>query len=458
VARPAWDVKQARETAGYRQVALGRVLGLADYTFDRIERSLITAGSTATADAIIAALPTLPARAQFELRSLLRRKQAHWIGLRLPGNGNGCPDTPTTPYLEVTGPLELRAEAALNTWGDGSTFQAFISKRNTALDAYQLRVNPDGTLGLLWWSGGVTRSVSSTLPLGFAPGSLHVVSGCVVPSTGAYLLRTSEDGGNHWTTVGSGITTPGAIDATAAPLRCGAGIGGNQAMTGILRWAEVRAGQDGGRLARFDGAQVTVTSPVLPATTPVLPINLFSANESSVESSLPALFLGESATGVSTWDNTAAYDGTSSVLLTAATPAGGRASFDVHPAGPPSGYFTVIAGQTYTFVCHCKGLALVKPFNGKINFSSNTTFLTSVAGVNPNNSLSVWTTHVVSAVAPPGATRAAPGCDIRNTITGDQANFDGFAFFDGAEAEWRPVGDIWTLTAGAGWSWVEAAA
>lgn len=467
MARPAWDVKQARETAGYHQIALDRFLGLPDRTFDRIERSLITSGSTATADAIIAALPTLPTRAQFELRSLLRRKQSHWLAWHSLGSGNYV-STPDAPLIGLTGDLDVRWRVNPDSWIPGA-IRTICGKYDTnAQRSWRVFIGTNGKIQYAWSVDGVTpiTAVPSSAT-GYTDGRrrygrcTHDVDNGAAGTTVQFY--DSLDGVT-WTptfTVTGGLGGPTTRNIGTAPLTLGAFLASGsplEPLIGNLDFFELRNGINGPVVARFDAQNVAVSAPKLPTTTAVEPINLFSANEASVESSLPALFAGESATGVSSWDNTTAYDGTSSVLLTAATPSGGRASFDVHPAGPPSGYFAVTPGQAYTFISHVKGLVATKTSSGKINWSNAAgQFLTSTGGTQQTNSLAAWTTLVTQATAPAGAVRGGPGCDLRGTVNGDAANFDGFAFFVGTESDWRPPGDVWTMN-GAGWSWIEVAA
>jgi len=77
--------------------------------------------------AIIAALPTLPARAQFELRSLLRRMQSANVALRFPGGTGIYLSTPDAALLDLTGDFEMRMRLSLPSWTPAGE-QALISK------------------------------------------------------------------------------------------------------------------------------------------------------------------------------------------------------------------------------------------------------------------------------------------------------------------------------------------
>lgn len=465
MARPAWDVKQARETAGLRQTALSLSLGQDKRYIDRVERSLLAMSSTSAADALITALPGMSNRAQFDLRSLKRRKQSHRLGLRFDGNNLSSISTPNTALLSsisATQDLDVRWRFAPDAYANAQT-QGIFGKRNADLSLASWRVaigtTPTSKMDLTWWSGATPLNSSFNLPAGYVDRAMVF---------GRFTLDVDDGAGHSVTTfytsingvdwVSAGVDTKNgttSIDATAASLIIGGGstIG----LAGVVEFVEVRAGIGGAVVARFDGTNGSPTGPLVPATANVEPINLLTLNEYGVESSLPALFTGESATGTTTWDATTGYEGTHSVLLTAATPNAGRASFDVHPAGPPAGYFTVVPAQPYTFVGHVKGLVATKACNVKINWSNAAgQFVTSNSGAQITNSLAAWTTLVVNANAPTGAVRAAPGCDMRGSVNGDASNWDGFAFYSGTELEARAPGDVWTM-AGSGWSWVEAA-
>lgn len=71
--RPGWDVKQAREAAGLKPVALSRQLGLPDKTISRLERCIKPMPSVPAATALIAALTIPSTQAKDDLLALRRR-------------------------------------------------------------------------------------------------------------------------------------------------------------------------------------------------------------------------------------------------------------------------------------------------------------------------------------------------------------------------------------------------
>lgn len=266
MARPAWDVKQAREAAGLKQVALARSLGLADKTIERIERSLLAPASTAAADALITALPALPARARFLLRSRIRYADEPGTGLLLPGTAGNYASTPDTAANSIAGDIDLRVKLRSTSWSGLDRFFIYHRSANAGYGFRQHTASPR-KIEFMWGDGTAIVFTTSAVAVPFADIDRGWVRATLAVANRVVSFYTSLNGA-AWTPLGA-PSTPGAVTAIADPTGtlCIGGQPGGEMFDGAIYYAEIRNGIDGPVVAKFDpSASVAATGPRVPAT------------------------------------------------------------------------------------------------------------------------------------------------------------------------------------------------
>jgi hypothetical protein len=170
--------------------------------------------------------------------------------LRLPGSGTVS--TPSSGALAITGDIDIRVKASLDSWsvsgGDG--YADLIAKQDSGTNAYGLYVR---TSGYLAFDSSVMSTAASTTPTGFANGSTHWVRVTRVASTGVVTFYTSSDG-VIWTQLGSSVAgLSGALTTNSAPIDVGTyNSGAGEFLTGNVYYAEVRSGINGTVVASPD--------------------------------------------------------------------------------------------------------------------------------------------------------------------------------------------------------------
>jgi hypothetical protein len=172
--------------------------------------------------------------------------------LRVPGSGTGS--TPNSGALAITGDIDIRVKASLDSWAGGS-YQPLIEKHSSYF-AYDLAVNGSGNLFALFGtgSGSTSQYALSTTSVSFGAGATGWVRVTRVASTGAVTFYTSTDGVT-WTQLGTTVsTTAGALPATTDSLYVGGGATGyyGTVMAGNIYYAEVRSGINGTVVASPD--------------------------------------------------------------------------------------------------------------------------------------------------------------------------------------------------------------
>ena len=169
-------------------------------------------------------------------------------GLWLPGVSGAYASTPDHSSLQITGPLDLRADVDLPEWSNGA-IQVLIGRYNFAANdrSYGLSVNASGQLRLNRSPNGTTVvGTNSTAAVPIASGRL-VVRATYDSATGAVRFYTSSSMSGPWAQLGSTVsTTPGTIHAGSSPLEVGAwGLGTADFAVGAVRAVQVRDGVDG---------------------------------------------------------------------------------------------------------------------------------------------------------------------------------------------------------------------
>jgi hypothetical protein len=167
--------------------------------------------------------------------------------------------TPSTAALQITGDIDLRAEAALDNWA--SSVQTLVAKYGTTGNqrSYWLRVAASGVLELVFSSDGTNPIFAvSTVATGFAAGTRRWVRATLDVDDGAgnrvVQFFTSTDGVT-WTQLGTTVTTAGttSIFAGTSSLSVGATVESeSNRLTGNVYAAEVRNGINGTVVASFN--------------------------------------------------------------------------------------------------------------------------------------------------------------------------------------------------------------
>lgn len=364
-------------------------------------------------------------------------------------NGNYI-TTPDNNALDITAALDIRAKLSLDNWADGINFQGIVSKRSTGQDAYQLRINTDGTLGLLVFNAGSNVSANSTVVTGLAPGAVKWVRGTYLSDNGAgshvaaYYL---SDDGVVWTPLGSVITTGTVktIDATTAPLNLTTGdLGTVQLMKGKLYYAEVRNGIDGPIVAKFDPTNMAKTGTRTPASTvqPGGTPNMLTPNQASIETDTSGWANGLNATLAQ--DATQFLDGTKSLSITAIA-IGASTAVTTPSTSPP-----VVPGKLYTAKHNMKAATLGRTTGIQINWYTAANAFISSSSAFSTDVTTGWTELSITAIAPATAASAQVTARVTDAaqVLGEVHYVDRVSLVEAAE--------VWTIN-GAAWDLVNAA-
>lgn len=193
--------------------------------------------------------------------------QDHWNPglLALPGGAGNYASTPDAVSLDITGDIELRAEASFSSWTP-ATEQTLVSKWNTTGNqrSYKLSLLPSGALRLAWSTNGTAvTQADSTAVTGFQPDLVRFVRATLDVSSGEVRFYTSDHGGG-WIQLGDPVTVGAtSIFASTATVAVGAiSAGAADVMTGDVYAAQIRDGIAGTVVAdpKFKEYGPTVTS------------------------------------------------------------------------------------------------------------------------------------------------------------------------------------------------------
>lgn len=151
----------------------------------------------------------------------------------LPGASGDYVSTPDAAALDITGDIDIRARVALDDWTPAA--ESTLLAKYTATGnqrSYGLAVTTTGALILRWSEDGTAeKTETSSVVTGFTDGSTHWVRATLDVDNGssdaAVNFYTSDDG-STWTALGAeqlvGATT--SIFASTAVLEIGAQTGG----------------------------------------------------------------------------------------------------------------------------------------------------------------------------------------------------------------------------------------
>jgi hypothetical protein len=152
--------------------------------------------------------------------------------------------TPSAAANQVTGDIDIRARAILQSWASGST-QSMVTKRDSGGSnmGYALRVNTTGELSLIFGTSSTTfATATSSAATGFAANSTNWIRVTRNSSTGDVLFYTSANG-STWSQLGTTISTAsGNIYASTSALIVGTGSGFAEPCVGKIYRAQVYAG------------------------------------------------------------------------------------------------------------------------------------------------------------------------------------------------------------------------
>lgn len=166
--------------------------------------------------------------------------------------------TPDTPALDITGDIDLRAHATLNSWASGAG-QSLICKWNTTgnQQSYDLQVTGTGNLQLrLSANGSAVTTATSSATLGsvsVAARQTKWVRATWRQSDGRVQFFYSDDGAS-WTQLGTDQSAViASIFSSSANLSVGCQAAGIAfPVSGQVWYADVRSGIDGSPVAIFD--------------------------------------------------------------------------------------------------------------------------------------------------------------------------------------------------------------
>lgn len=314
--------------------------------------------------------------------------------------GQAWVTTPHTAAQALTD-ADIRVAVALDNWADGVSFQAFIAKRDGTADAWQLRVNPDGTLALLVFSGAANVGTNTPAPLGYAPGALAWLRSTYDADNGAagrtLTFYSSPDAGISWVPIGSPIVTAGvkAIDASVAPITIAAGgFGTAQMMKGKVLYAEVRNGIDGPIVLRYDPTGIAKQN---------RPSNLLNANQSGIETDATG-WASVNQSPTLARSTAQALDGAASLSITATSAAGALSA-----RTSPTTAVPVTVGVAYTSTMWVRGTGSAAPAQAAIYwYTSGGAFVSASTGTSAIAPSGTWTQYSATAVAPATAAYGTP--------------------------------------------------
>lgn len=179
-------------------------------------------------------------------------------GLYLSGNAGSYASTPDHASLDITGDIDLRAEAALDDWSSGIA-QVLMSRYDSAANDRSFALQSYATGAARFWrsaNGSTTTPATSSVLIPAANGARKALRLDYASATGNCVFSTAAAIDGTWTQLGSTqATAPSAIYAGSAPLEVGSWALGTAGNTkGIVFAAEFRNGIGGTVVAdpRFD--------------------------------------------------------------------------------------------------------------------------------------------------------------------------------------------------------------
>lgn len=178
-------------------------------------------------------------------------------GLRLTGDTGDYASTPDSAQLDITGDIDLRADATLEDWVP-SAEQTLVAKYNTTGDQRSYRMwieDSSGTIGFAWSTDGTgvnTLNRFSTAAPTIGPGGRLAVRATLDVDNGSseHVVRfyTAPSIAGPWTQLGDPVTNSGttSIFASTADLEVGTiNDGAINPYEGLVHAVEVYDGIDG---------------------------------------------------------------------------------------------------------------------------------------------------------------------------------------------------------------------
>jgi hypothetical protein len=195
--------------------------------------------------------------------------------VRLPGASGSYVSAPDANHLDVTGDIDIRAEARLDWQSAATNGGVFVAKLpGTTNRAYMLRMSATGNhaLQFIWSVDGTTATQVITISTAAVPflndqrGAVRVAMD-VNNGSGQRVVRfyTASTINGPWTQLGADVVAAGttSIAATNAQVEIGSSTGGTAGtFAGFIYAAEIRNGINGAVVAnpRFNEQSAGVTA------------------------------------------------------------------------------------------------------------------------------------------------------------------------------------------------------
>jgi hypothetical protein len=167
--------------------------------------------------------------------------------LELPGTSGAYASTPSAAVLDITGDIDLRADASLDDWTPLNTMGLVVKDDSTGDRPYSFYVSSNGKLSFFGYNTATFYAASSSVATGFTDFSRHWVRVTRTAATGVFNFYTSTDG-VVWTQLGDADVSgnSGNLAVTTEILCVGSNSNGTSLLlAGKIYQAQVYDGIDG---------------------------------------------------------------------------------------------------------------------------------------------------------------------------------------------------------------------
>jgi hypothetical protein len=152
--------------------------------------------------------------------------------LVLPGVATQYAYTPDTPFIDITGDIDIRMNLSLTDWTPATNVSPLSKWGAAGNRSWYLRIQSTGVLGLVWSADGTNNTgvVLSTIPSGISDGVFSWIRATLTVNNGSsqheVRFYTSTDGVT-WSQLGATVTNAGTtnIFSSSADLVIGTTTG-----------------------------------------------------------------------------------------------------------------------------------------------------------------------------------------------------------------------------------------